>query len=442
MRYDVVVVGARVAGAATAMLLARAGLRVLALDRVTFPSDTVSSHQVQVPGVALLRRWGLLDRLVAAGTPATRRVRFDPGPVVLEGAYPAHGGVDAVYSPRRTLLDAALVAAAREAGAEVIEGVRVTELTHDASGRVDGLRGTRRGGAALHAAAGLVIGADGKHSTVARLVGARAYRTRAVRAFACYGYHAGVPLAGGEIYQRPGMAAAAFPTDDDLTMVYLSAPLDGFDRFRRDIEGSYLDMLDRCGDLGGRVRAGVRVERLRTTPDQPNTFRAASGPGWALVGDAGVVMDSITGQGIGHALRDADGLAAAVAAGLGGGRPLAAALAEHGRRRDREIAARYDFTVGLAEFRPPTAVQRLLFTSLRDRPAEITRFLGALAGVTPIDAYLSVRNAARVIATYYPTRSRTSPSTRLRMSSRMTRTVPRSWPAGSATCQSSWRWPG
>jgi 2-polyprenyl-6-methoxyphenol hydroxylase-like FAD-dependent oxidoreductase len=398
MRYDVIVVGARVAGAATAMLLARAGLRVLALDRATFPSDTVSSHQVQVPGVALLHRWGVLDRLVAAGTPPTRRVRFDPGHVVLEGAFPASGGVDALYSPRRTLLDAMLVAAAREAGAEVIEGVRVEELTVDPGGRVNGIRGTRRGGATLHATADLVVGADGKHSTVARLVGAHAYRTRPVRAFACYGYHAGAPLAGGEIYQRPGLAVAAFPTNDDLTMVYVSAPLGEFDRFRRDIEGSYLDSLDRCGDLGERVRGGFRVERLRTTPDQPNTFRAAGGPGWALVGDAGVVMDSITGQGIGHALRDADGLAAAVVAGLGGARPLAAALAEHGRRRDREISASYDFTVGLAEFRPLTALQRLLFTSLHDRPAEITRFLAAFAGITPIDSYLSVPNAARVIA--------------------------------------------
>jgi 2-polyprenyl-6-methoxyphenol hydroxylase-like FAD-dependent oxidoreductase len=399
MRYDVIVVGARVAGAATAMLLARAGLRVLGVDRVTFPSDTISSHQVQVPGIALLHRWGLLDRLAAAGTPPTRRVRFDPGPVVLEGAFPGYGGVDTLYSPRRTVLDAMLVAAAREAGAEVVEGVWVEELTRDADGRVNGIRGTRPGGVDLRATAALVIGADGKHSFVARQVGARRYRTRPVRAFACYGYHAGLPLVAGELYQRPGRTVAAFPTNDDLTMVYVSAPLAEFDRFRRDIEGSYLDTLDACGDLGERVRGGHRVERLRTTPDQPNTFRAASGPGWALVGDAGVVMDSITAQGISNALRDADNLAAVIGTAFGGTRPMATALAAHGRRRDREISAMYDFTTRLAEFRAPTAMQRQFFTALRDRPAEITRFLAAFAGITPIDAYVSVRNAARVIAT-------------------------------------------
>src|SRR6476659_5914768 len=94
--YDVIIVGARVAGSATAMLLARRGLRVLVVDRAGFPSDTLSTHQVQVPGVARLARWGILERLRAAGTPATRRVRFDPGPVVLEGSWPEVDGADAL----------------------------------------------------------------------------------------------------------------------------------------------------------------------------------------------------------------------------------------------------------------------------------------------------------------------------------------------------------
>src|SRR5260221_5289734 len=99
--YDVIVVGARVAGAATAMLLARRGLRVLAVDRARFPSDTLSTHQVQVPGVALLNRWGGLDRLRAAGTPAPRQGRVDSGHVGLEGRFPAYGGGGAPASPRR-----------------------------------------------------------------------------------------------------------------------------------------------------------------------------------------------------------------------------------------------------------------------------------------------------------------------------------------------------
>src|SRR5260370_30383075 len=112
-RYEVIGVGARVAGAATAMLLARQGLRVLAVDRVSFPSDTISSHQLQVPGVALLHRWGLLGKLTAAGTPPARRVRFDAGGgLVMTGQFPAYEGVDALSRPRRALLDTILVPAA------------------------------------------------------------------------------------------------------------------------------------------------------------------------------------------------------------------------------------------------------------------------------------------------------------------------------------------
>ena len=395
MGYDVIVVGARVAGAATAMLLARQGLRVLAVDRVSFPSDTISSHQVQVPGIAMLRRWGLLDRIRAAGTPPARRVRFDSGDVVLEGSFPAYEGVNALYSPRRTLLDALLVDAARAAGAEVREHFRVEELIWS-EGRVAGIRGSDRGGRPATETARLVVGADGKRSFVAGAVGAARYRERPAASFACYTYWSGVPADGGELYQRPGRAVAVFPTNDDLVMVYLAAPLAQFGAFRRDLTGNYLAALDQCGDLGERVRGGTRAERLRTTPDQPNTFRRPHGPGWALVGDAGAVMDSISAQGITNAFRDAALLADAIVTGLGGARPLRAALAEHRRRRDQSIRPMYDFTVRLAQF-APRPVDRLLLASLAGRPAEIDRFLGAFAGLVPADQYLAPGNVLRII---------------------------------------------
>src|SRR5215470_1654641 len=204
-RYDVIVVGTRIAGAAAAMLLARHGLRVLAVDRASFPSDAISSHQLQVPGVALLKRWGLLGRLVAAGTPPACRVRFDADGLVIDGQFPPHEGVDALYSPRRTLLDSILVEAAREAGAEVRENFRVTQVTAS-DGRVTGIRGSARGGPSVSETASLVIGADGKRSLVAGAVGARRYRERPARSFASYSYWAGVPVSGGELYQRPGRA--------------------------------------------------------------------------------------------------------------------------------------------------------------------------------------------------------------------------------------------
>lgn len=394
--FDVIVVGARVAGAATAMLLARAGMRVLAVDRARFPSDTLSTHQVQVPGVARLRRWGLLERLSAAGTPPTRHVRFDAGHVVLDGRFPSYDGIDALYSPRRTLLDSTLIDAARAAGAEVREGFSVDDLvwTH---GAVAGIRGRQRGGRPATETARLVIGADGKHSMVAAAAAARRYRQRPASTLACYTYWRGVPTAGGELYQRPGRAVAAFPTNNDLTMIYVAAPLAEFATFRTDIEGHYLKTLDLCGDLGDRVRAGERAERFRATPDLPNTFRVPHGPGCALVGDAGLVMDPITAQGIGNALHEAELLAEALAAGLGGGRPLHAALADYQRRRDAALAPMYDFTTALAAFSPPRPADQHLLASLHGRPAEIDRFLGVFAGVTPIREYRSPRNVLRLL---------------------------------------------
>jgi 2-polyprenyl-6-methoxyphenol hydroxylase-like FAD-dependent oxidoreductase len=396
-RYDVIVVGARVAGAATAMLLARQGLRVLAVDRVSFPSDTISSHQLQVPGVALLHRWGLLGKLTAAGTPPARRVRFDAGGgLVMDGQFPAYEGVDALYSPRRTLLDTILVEAAREAGAEVRENFRVTEVTFSA-GRVTGIRGNARGRPEVTETASLVIGADGKRSLVAGAVGARRYRERPARSFASYSYWAGVPVTGGELYQRPGRAVAVFPTNDELTMIYVAAPLTEFASARADLEGHYLRTLDLCGDLGERVRSGSRAERLRTTPDQPSMYRCPHGPGWALAGDAGVVMDSISAQGITNALRDASYLSVAVVAGLGGSQSLADALRGHQRRRDGDIRGVYDFTLGLAAFPPATRSQRLFLAAVAADQQETDRFLGAFTGIIPPEEYFTLGTTVRLL---------------------------------------------
>ena len=169
--HDVIIVGARVAGSATALLLARAGLKVLVVDRAAFPSDTLSTHQVQVPGVARLARWGLLDAIMAAGTPSTRSVRFDQGAAAFTARVPACDGVDMMCSPRRTLLDKVLLDAARAAGAEVRENFITEDLLHD-GGTVTGIRGQEKGSPSVTEHARLVIGADGKHSTVARAVNA------------------------------------------------------------------------------------------------------------------------------------------------------------------------------------------------------------------------------------------------------------------------------
>src|SRR3954451_119478 len=123
--YDAIVVGARCAGSPTAMLLARKGYRVLVVDRATFPSDTISTHLVHPPGVAALRRWGLLEQLKATGCPPIDTYSFNFGPFTISGA-PGTADSPVAYGPRRTVLDKLLVDAASEAGAEVREGFTVS----------------------------------------------------------------------------------------------------------------------------------------------------------------------------------------------------------------------------------------------------------------------------------------------------------------------------
>jgi 2-polyprenyl-6-methoxyphenol hydroxylase-like FAD-dependent oxidoreductase len=412
--HDVIIVGARVAGAATAMLLARRGVKVLVVDRAAFPSDTLSTHQVQVPGVARLARWGVLDDVLSAGTPVTGSVLFDQGAAAFTGRFPAYQETSVMCSPRRTVLDKVLVDAARAAGAEVRENFAVEELV--GNGQVTGIRGREKGAPVVTEQAPLVIGADGKHSLVASAVQAGTYHAKPPQSIAFYTYWADVPADGhacgtagpastsglgidtlaGEIHGRPGCAVGAWPTNDGLLMTYLAWPIARFPEFRRDIEGNFLRTLDAVG-MGERIRAGRRAERFRGSPDLPSYFRQPYGPGWALVGDAGLLLDPISGQGISHAFRDAELLADAVADGLGGIRPLGEALGRYHRARDRAAKPMYDFTSRLAAIAPPQPAEMALFRALAQRPEDADRFVGVLTGSVPLREFMSPRTIVRLV---------------------------------------------
>jgi 2-polyprenyl-6-methoxyphenol hydroxylase-like FAD-dependent oxidoreductase len=206
-----------------------------------------------------------------------------------------------------------------------------------------------------------------------------------------------VPLDGGEIYGRGRRLIGAWPTNDGLVMTYTAGPAEEFHEFRQDVEGNLLATLDLAGDLGERVRAGRRAERIYGSADLPNFFRPPYGPGWALVGDAGLTLDPITALGINDALRDAELLSNAIATGLDGTQPLEEALAGYQRERDRTALPMYRFTLELAAMAPPRPEQEVLFRALEGRQEEIDRFLGVLAcAVSPAD-YFSPGNLRRLI---------------------------------------------
>jgi 2-polyprenyl-6-methoxyphenol hydroxylase-like FAD-dependent oxidoreductase len=218
------------------MLLARYGYRVLLADRASFPSDTLSTHFIKPPGVAMLRRWGLLDQVAACGCPPVTRFRWDFGPVVLAGTPPPLDGGAESYAPRRTVLDSILVEAAAQAGAEVRTGFAVDGVPVDGD-RVVGVRGHARGGAPLEERARLVVGADGRRSLVARAVRAAAYRARPSLTCVYYAYWSGVAFEGEfEAYSLPRRVIVLFPTNDGQVCTYLAWPRAEFRSVRADAE--------------------------------------------------------------------------------------------------------------------------------------------------------------------------------------------------------------
>jgi flavin-dependent dehydrogenase len=395
--YDAIIVGARAAGSPTAMLLARKGHRVLLVDRASFPSDTLSTHYIHQPGVARLKRWGLLDRLVATGCPPSRQLTFDVGPFALAGAPLPSDGVAEAYAPRRTVLDALLVDAAAEAGAEVRTGFPVDELVYE-DGAVAGIRSGD-----LVERARVVVGADGRRSLVARTVGAAAYDERPGLTCAYYTYWGGVDDGDVELYPRDGrMVMGGAATNDGLRIVIVFWPREEFHAVRADVERSFHAALALTPALAERLATGERADRFYGIGDLPFYYRKPFGRGWALVGDAGYHKDPITAQGITDAFRDAELLAAALDAGFGGAQLLETALAEYERMRNAESRGLYELTYEFASLAPPTVEQQALFGALRTNKEDTRRFFGVVAGSVRADEFFAPGNLARIVGAPLP----------------------------------------
>lgn len=314
--YDFIIVGARVAGASTAMLLARAGARVLVLERGALGSDTLSTSFLMRGAVSQLQRWGTLPALVAAGTPPVRETYFHYESRSVRVAIRSADGVDALYAPRRTLLDPLLVAAAQAAGAELRFGARVENLLRHGDGRVCGVEVARGTRGKQRITARTVIGADGIASSVARWVGSPAYRTGKNAEPCIYGYFEGIPVAAYHWYYARGMGAGAAPTNDGLTTVFVGGPRARLPELHGDRAAGLVRVASELSALlGEQVRAARRVGGLRVFPGVRGYYRLPWGPGWALVGDAGYFRDPNTAHGISDALRDAELLAGALLQG-------------------------------------------------------------------------------------------------------------------------------
>jgi menaquinone-9 beta-reductase len=312
--YDVIVVGARCAGAAAGMLLARQGLRVLVVDRTRRGADTLSTHALMRPAILLLDRWGLLDAVRRAGTPPIETSTFHYGDDVVSIDIDPSPGVDALFAPRRTVLDPIVVDGAEVAGADVRFGASVQALLRAPNGRVRGVR-LRLDDRTFEIGADLVIGADGMRSTVSQQVEAPITAEGSYASCTVYAYYEGLRRPGYHWHYRPGVAAGTIVTNDGQTCVFVAAPSRRFrEELRHDLRGGFSRVLaEAAPDLAAEVRPLRMRGSLHAHPGRVSHLRRCHGPGWALLGDAGYYKDPLTAHGITDALRDAELLARAIA---------------------------------------------------------------------------------------------------------------------------------
>lgn len=350
-RYDVVIVGGRVAGASTGLLLARAGHRVAVVDRVTMPADTLSTHILFPAANVQLRRWGLLETVAASGAPATSTLVSNVDGVAFELPFPdPASGLSSLHHPRRTVLDPILRSAAGDAGAELVDGLAVDGLLRDGAGRVVGVAGRDAAGERVELHAHLVVGADGWRSRVARMVAAEAYDQVGVVNATHYAYWADLDDRGLEVWNSTvGLMAGVVPTNGGAC-VYVNCRPDHLRELRGDTAQGYLRLLSWVApDLAERLTGARRTTPVRGTTGLPNFKRVPWGPGWLLVGDAGCTKDPVSGHGISDAMVSAELAALAVHRVLHGADEDDALGGFH-ERRDHLVSDIYDVALEWASY--------------------------------------------------------------------------------------------
>ncbi|WEO99081.1 NAD(P)/FAD-dependent oxidoreductase [Streptomyces sp. FXJ1.172] len=356
--FDVVVVGARCAGATLGALLARRGLRVAVLDQAARIRSTLSSNILQADSLAFLHRLGVMDELRAAGVTTMSHVDMRLEEFRAVAAFPQQAGdAGGAACIRREVLDPVLVGAARTAGAQVRLGTRVLGVVRE-GGRVAGVRAAL-GGAETVLRARLVVGADGRTSTVAQACGSRMYHVSPGERSYYWTYFEGADP--GEhptfVFHRWGdRHMLGGPADNGLYIVGVSPQRHERESFRTDLEGSVMAHALRCAPIARALSGATRASRIYGIRRFFGYFREASGAGWVLLGDAGHFKDPAGGRGIGDAFHQAERLAAAIAAALPDPGELDRATARFGVWRDRTYAEYYGLAADLGVAGPIAGV--------------------------------------------------------------------------------------
>jgi flavin-dependent dehydrogenase len=374
MGADCIVVGLRCAGAPLALALRRAGVKVVALERDELYTDQpFSTHAIQPYGMRLLDRLGLGDA-VRALAPRARGLRMQ-----VEDAYmqiDVSDGARDARCPRRLKLDPVLQRAVVDAGVDVRPRSSVTDLVRDA-GSVVGVRVRERGASEYELRAPLVVGADGRNSTIARLVGAPTYVEDTSANGAYWAYFEETPLFSNDARYDWGMCIhmegegvrAVFQTDSGLLLMVGLARRDSLRAWRRDPDASLLAYL-RAGSVTGPLLEGSRQASAAIgLGGLRYFFKQPVGPGWALVGDAGLHLDPTPGLGISDAFRDALALADAIVDGS------RVAFERYWRRRDADSIGLYRMAIDMATPGYNNPFTRMIYRRVQASPTMRARMM-------------------------------------------------------------------
>ena len=345
--YDVIIIGGRCAGASLARLIAALGIRVLLIDKCQFPSDTISTHCITLPGLHHLARWGLIQKIIATSAPLVQKFDLEVANKPWPGFF-GYGRGSWTLAPRRTVLDSILIEEASKAGATVWQETKVTKVQVN-SRRGTQVTGTRKSSGRFEETAAIVIGADGRRSRVAHDVAASTEWSRQSRLGGWYAYYASLPVDTAIWAFGESASAGSFPTNNGLACVWSMCDLKAMPRRSSDHLTNFYSALRASSErLSEWVASAQIISQLTFFGAYPGFMRNQFGPGWALIGDASRFSHPVTAHGISDAFRDAQLVADAIYSNLNGECSWIEAARRYANRQDATTKQAFEITQEIA----------------------------------------------------------------------------------------------
>ena len=393
--YDVAVVGASIAGCTAATLFARGGASVALIERRSDRNayKVLCTHFIQPSAVPTIERLGLAPLIEEAGG-----VRNGLEMWTRWGWLRPSGDVPYGYNIRRQTLDPMLRRLATQTpGVEYLPGRSARSLIEE-GGRAAGVQVRDRAGQSRELRSRLVVAADGRNSSIARLAGSPA-KVAPNNRFLFFTYYRDLPLATGtrsQIWMLEPDTAYAFPNDDEVTLVGLTPSKESLPEFKNDLEGSFVRFFE---DLpqGPNLSRAERVSKIIGATDLANVSRAAAGPGMAFIGDAALWSDPLWAVGCGWAFQSAEWLVDETVDALLGDGDLDRALRRYGKVHRSRLAGHHSSIADFSTARPFNTIERLMFSAAAKDERTLRHFHAFGSRLIGVRQFLAPRAIGRAL---------------------------------------------